>query len=160
MTHQRLGDRRHDFHRVEIVEVNLDTPHFPVALGVGTQGGQFEIDLRLSAGSVFVIPSRGEHWYVWRRTGRWALAHREHDTKVKGKGEGDKVDDIGLGVHFINGKAIKVAKSDGTTQEKSYEQGYTGTVQLAGPMSGSNDVHSHTTISLRFKNGLLVAVTP
>ena len=152
----RSSTRRQDFVRVTIKEVNLNRPQAPMAQGFGLHDRMYEIDLRLSVGGAFVVPAVGESWWIERRTNRWALAYKEHKDRVKQNAIGDKIEEIS-GDWLLKAKTIKVAKPTGTTQEQSFETGFTGTVTV---VTGVNfGAQTTTTQSLRFKNGVLVSVS-
>ena len=133
---------RNDFMRVRITDIDLSQKKYPLAVGQPPQGGNCKIDLSLGVNGSFTIPAVDEVWWIERRTGsRWALAYKETETKVRGKGIGDRVEEV-AGNFYINANSVQI-KQNG-------QPGLTTTVTLARLTSeGSNG-------SLTFRNGILV----
>lgn len=80
--------RKNDTRRVTIVDVDLNHPIYPLALGKNeVHGDQLYIDLSQGIGPNIVVPHVGEEWIIKRPGGaRWILSHRVDEALARAGG--------------------------------------------------------------------------
>ena len=79
----RNRDPSVDVKRVKIIEVNLTSKRFPLALGRDANGSLYHINLSHGVGSYIVIPEIGDTWWIDRRIRNWKLLHREDEDEAR-----------------------------------------------------------------------------
>lgn len=84
------GQDRAETRRVKIVEVNLNAPTSPVAIGRDirkfTGGLLYQIDLAHGIGDQIVVPRPGDIWWITKKVGAWTLDHRESKAEARSGG--------------------------------------------------------------------------